>query len=51
MSLAGSLKTMHVGNLLQSCGTNLKTGTLRALAAFETALAIDPQNNTRGSSC
>ena len=29
MSLAGSLKTMHVGDLLQWCGTNLKTGTLR----------------------
>jgi tetratricopeptide (TPR) repeat protein len=29
MSLAGSLKTMHVVDLLQWCGTNLKTGTLR----------------------
>ncbi len=29
MSLAGSLKTMHVGDLLQWCGSNLKTGTLR----------------------
>ena len=29
MSLTGSLKTMHVGDLLQWCGNNLKTGTLR----------------------
>jgi hypothetical protein len=29
MSLAGSLKTMHVGDLLQWCGANFKTGTLR----------------------
>ena len=29
MSISGSLKTMHSGDLLQWCGTNLKTGTLR----------------------
>lgn len=29
MSLSGSLKTMHAGDLLQWCGVNLKTGTLR----------------------
>jgi hypothetical protein len=29
MSISGSLKTMHPGDLLQWCGTNLKTGTLR----------------------
>jgi tetratricopeptide (TPR) repeat protein len=29
MSLTGSLKTMHLGDLLQWCGSNLKTGTLR----------------------
>ena len=31
MSLTGSLKTMHVGDLLQWCGSNLKTGTLRLM--------------------
>ncbi len=29
MSLSGSLKTMVLGDLLQWCGSNLKTGTLR----------------------
>lgn len=29
MSLAGSLSTMNLGDLLQWCGSNLKTGTLR----------------------
>jgi tetratricopeptide (TPR) repeat protein len=29
MSLTGSLKTMQVGDLLQWCGANFKTGTLR----------------------
>lgn len=29
MSLSGSLATMQLGDLLQWCGTNLKTGTLR----------------------
>jgi tetratricopeptide (TPR) repeat protein len=29
MSLTGSLKTMHMVDLLQWCGSNLKTGTLR----------------------
>jgi hypothetical protein len=29
MSISGSLKTMHSGDLLQWCGANLKTGTLR----------------------
>ncbi len=29
MSISGSLQTMHSGDLLQWCGTNLKTGTLR----------------------
>ncbi len=29
MGISGSLKTMHSGDLLQWCGSNLKTGTLR----------------------
>jgi hypothetical protein len=29
MGISGSLKTMHSGDLLQWCGNNLKTGTLR----------------------
>ena len=29
MSISGSLRTMHSGDILQWCGTNLKTGTLR----------------------
>jgi hypothetical protein len=29
MGISGNLKTMHLGDLLQWCGMNLKTGTLR----------------------
>lgn len=29
MGISGNLKTMHLGDLLQWCGINLKTGTLR----------------------